>query len=200
MAKKENKTSKEEIKLKAFKLMARQGVQSVSMRQIALACGVSKPMLYYYFKDKDDLLFQMIKERIDAVNESLNIGIEKDLSLQNLFETLFFSHSLGKSDFKETSSFLIHLSVYVRGNKNLENKLLNIRKEANKNIYDILNLQYKKGRLTKKNKELGYYLILAVFSFLSMCSVDKSIKIDKNLISDMTSVILKGISYKGEDK
>ena len=200
MAKRENKTSKEEIKLKAFELMAKQGVQSVSMRQIADACGVSKPMLYYYFKDKDDLLFQMIKERVDAVNKSLKQGLNKDLSLQNIFETLFHSHSLGTSDFKKTSSFLIHLSVYVRGNKSLENKLLNIRKEANKSIYDVLNLQYRKGRLTKKNKETGYYLILAVFSFLSMCSVDKSIKIDKNLISDMTSVILKGISYKGEIK
>ena len=197
MSKKENKTSKEEIKLKAFKLMAKQGVQSVSMRQIAQACGVSKPMLYYYFKDKDDLLFQMIKDRIDDVNKSLNNGIKQDLSLQNLFEILFYSHSLGRSDFKETSSFLIHLSVYVRGNKNLENRLLNIRKEANKSIYGVLNLQYKKGRLTKKNKEIGYYLILAIFSFLSMCSVDNSIKIDKNLISDMTSSILKGISYKG---
>ena len=197
MSKKENKTSKEEIKLKAFKLMAKQGVQSVSMRQIAQSCGVSKPMLYYYFKDKDDLLFQMIKDRIDDVSKSLNNGIKQDLSLQNLFEILFYSHSLGRSDFKETSSFLIHLSVYVRGNKNLENRLLNIRKEANKSIYDILNLQYKKGRLTKKNKEIGYYLILAIFSFLSMCSVDKSIKVDKNLISDMTSSILKGISYKG---
>lgn len=200
MAKKENKTSKEEIKLKAFELMAAQGVQSVSMRQIASACGVSKPMLYYYFKDKDDLLFQMIKERVDGVNKSLNQGLKKDLSLKKIFETLFYSHSLGSSDFKKTSSFLIHLSVYVRGNKTLENKLLNIRKEANKSIYDVLNLQYKKGRLTKKNKELGYYLILAVFSFLSMCSVDKSIKIDKNLISDMTSVILKGISFKGGNK
>lgn len=200
MAKKENKTSKEEIKLKAFELMAAQGVQSVSMRQIASACGVSKPMLYYYFKDKDDLLFQMIKERVDGVNKSLNQGIKKDLSLKKIFETLFYSHSLGSSDFKKTSSFLIHLSVYVQGNKSLENRLLSIRKEANKSIYDVLNLQYKKGRLTKKNKELGYYLILAVFSFLSMCSVDKSIKIDKNLISDMTSVILKGISFKGGNK
>lgn len=197
MSKKESKTSKEEIKLKAFKLMAKQGVQSVSMRQIAQSCGVSKPMLYYYFKDKDDLLFQMIKDRIDDVSKNLNNGVKQDLSLQNLFEILFYSHSLGRSDFKETSSFLIHLSVYVRGNKNLENRLLNIRKEANKGIYDILNLQYKKGRLTKKNKEIGYYLILAIFSFLSMCSVDKSIKIDKKLISDMTSSILKGISYKG---
>ena len=61
----------------------------------------------------------------------------------------------------------------------------------------MLNLQYKKGRLTKKNRETGFYLVLAVFSFLSMYSVDKSIKIDKDLINDMANAILKGISFKG---
>lgn len=197
MAKKENKTSKEEIKLKAFELMARQGIKSISMRQIAEACGVSKPVLYYYFKDKDDLLFQMIKERLDEINKVLNQGLEKDLFLQDLLKTLLYSHFIVKSDFKETSSFLLHLSVYVRGNKTLENKLLNIRKEANEAIYKMLNLQYKKGRLTKKNRETGFYLVLAVFSFLSMYSVDKSIKIDKDLINDMANAILKGISFKG---
>lgn len=197
MAKKENKTSKEEIKLKAFELMARQGIKSISMRQIAESCGVSKPVLYYYFKDKDDLLFQMIKERLDEINKVLNQGLEKDLSLQDLLKTLLYSHFIVKSDFKETSSFLLHLSVYVRGNKTLENKLLNIRKEANEAIYKMLNLQYKKGRLTKKNRETGFYLVLAVFSFLSMYSIDKSIKIDKDLINDMANAILKGISFKG---
>lgn len=197
MAKKENKTSKEEIKLKAFELMARQGIKNISMRQIAEACGVSKPVLYYYFKDKDDLLFQMIKERLDEINKVLNQGLEKDLFLQDLLKTLLYSHIIVKSDFKETSSFLLHLSVYVRGNKTLENKLLNIRKEVNEAIYKMLNLQYKKGRLTKKNRETGFYLVLAVFSFLSMYSVDKSIKIDKDLINDMANAILKGISFKG---
>jgi predicted transcriptional regulator len=200
MAKKVNKTSKEEIKLKAFELMAKQGVQSISMRQIADACGVSKPMLYYYFKDKDDLLFQMIKERVDGVNKTLAQGLKEDLSLQNIFEILFNSHSFGASDFKKTSSFLIHLSVYVQGNKSLENKLLTIRKDANESIHNVLNLQYKKGRLTKKNKEIGYYLVLAIFSFLSMCGVDKSLKINKEIINAMTGAILKGISYKGEVK
>lgn len=197
MAKKENKTSKEEIKLKAFELMARQGIKNISMRQIAEACGVSKPVLYYYFKDKDDLLFQMIKERLDEINKVLNQGLEKDLFLQDLLKTLLYSHIIVKSDFKETSSFLLHLSVYVRGNKTLENKLLNIRKEVNEAIYKMLNLQYKKGRLTKKNRETGFYLVLAVFSFLSMYSIDKSIKIDKDLINDMANAILKGISFKG---
>jgi Transcriptional regulator len=200
MAKKESKTSKEEIKLKAFKLMASQGVKNISMRQIADACGVSKPVLYYYFKDKDDLLFQMIKERMEEINTILKDGIKKDLSFAALLRTLLFSHYIVKTDFRETSSFLLNLSVYVKGNSGLEQKLIKMRKQANKIIYEILNLQCQKGRLNKKNIDTGYYLVLAVMSLLTMCGVDKSIKINKEIINDMTCAILKGVSYKGEVK
>ena len=200
MAKKEKKTSKEEIKLKAFKLMAKQGIKNISMREIAQACGVSKPVLYYYFKDKDDLLFQMIKERFEEINKALKLGLEKDFSFAQLLQILLYSHYIVKTDFKETSSFLLNLSVYVRGNKILEQKLIKMRKQANKNIYEILNKQYKKGRISKANIDTGYYLVLAVMSLLTMCSVDRSIKINKEIINNISRVILKGISFKGEVK
>ena len=200
MVKKEKKTSKEKIKLKAFKLMAKQGIKNISMREIAQACGVSKPVLYYYFKDKDDLLFQMIKERFEEINKALKLGLEKDFSFAQLLQILLYSHYIVKTDFKETSSFLLNLSVYVRGNKILEQKLIKMRKQANKNIYEILNKQYKKGRISKANIDTGYYLVLAVMSLLTMCSVDRSIKINKEIINNISRVILKGISFKGEVK
>ena len=200
MPKKENKTSKEEIKLKAFELMAKQGIKNISMRQIAQACGVSKPVLYYYFKDKDDLLFQMLNERLEEISKTLKQGVEKDLSFDRLLQTLLYSHYIVKTDFRETSSFLLNLSVYVRGNKVLEQKLVKMRNKANKNIYDILNRQYQKGRISKNNIDTGYYLVLAIMSLLTMCAVDKSIKINRETIKNITGAISKGISYKGEVK
>ena len=200
MAKKENKTSKEDIKLNAFKLMAKQGIKNISMRQIAEVCGVSKPVLYYYFKDKDDLLLQMIKDRLEKIIKALKDGMEKDLTFADLLQTLLSSHYILRTDFRETSSFLLNLSVYVKGNHILESKLIKMRKQANKSIYEILNLQHKKGRLSKENIDTGYYLVLAVMSLLTMCGVDKSIKINQRILSDMTDAILKGISFKGEDK
>lgn len=200
MAKKETKTSREEIKLKAFKLMAKQGIKNISMRHIAQACGVSKPVLYYYFKDKDDLLFQMVKERLEEVSAEINKGIKEDLSVAGLLHNLLASHYIVKTDFKEISSFLLNLNIYVRGNKVLEQKLIKMQKQANKNIYEILNSQYKKGRISKGSVETGYYLVLAVMSLLTMCAVDKSIKINKEILNDISKAILKGISFKGETK
>lgn len=200
MVKKEHKTSKEKIKLQAFKLMARQGIKNISMRQLAQACGVSKPVLYYYFKDKDDLLFQMIKEKLEEITLVLKEGVKEDLSFSALLQRLLFSHYTVKANFKETSSFLLNLNIYVRGNKVLEQKLIAMRKQANKNIYEILSMQYKKGRISKDNVQTGYYLVLAALSLLTICSVDRSVKIDKGIINSMSRAILRGISFKGEAK
>lgn len=63
----ENK--KEEIMQQAFRLMAKKGIKEISMREIADACGVTKPVLYYYFKDKEDLCFKLITEKMDKAND-----------------------------------------------------------------------------------------------------------------------------------
>lgn len=46
---------RELIKKEAFTLMAEKGLDGVSMREIAEKVKVTKPVLYYYFKDKEDL-------------------------------------------------------------------------------------------------------------------------------------------------
>ena len=51
---------KKKIKNKAFALMAKKGLKDISMREIAEACGVTKPVLYYYIKDKEDLCYSLM--------------------------------------------------------------------------------------------------------------------------------------------
>jgi AcrR family transcriptional regulator len=50
---------REQILARAAELFARQGYTATSMNQVALACGVSKPALYHYVRDKYQLLFEI---------------------------------------------------------------------------------------------------------------------------------------------
>jgi AcrR family transcriptional regulator len=43
-------------------LFARQGFSRVSMRMVAIAAGVTKPALYYYFRDKESLFEECLAE------------------------------------------------------------------------------------------------------------------------------------------
>jgi len=60
-------TTRERILHAANDMFARQGFSRVSMRAVATAAGVTKPALYYYFKDKESLF----EECLAAFNEEM---------------------------------------------------------------------------------------------------------------------------------
>ncbi len=57
-------TQREQILARAAELFARQGYTATSMNQVALACGVSKPSLYHYVRDKYQLLFEIAADHV----------------------------------------------------------------------------------------------------------------------------------------
>lgn len=48
----------------AAKLFASQGFDRTSMSEIATACGVSKALVYHYYANKDQLLFEIIRAHL----------------------------------------------------------------------------------------------------------------------------------------
>ena len=61
-------TQREQILARAAELFARQGYTATSMNQVALACGVSKPSLYHYVRDKYQLLVEIAQEHVARLN------------------------------------------------------------------------------------------------------------------------------------
>jgi AcrR family transcriptional regulator len=57
-------TQRELILARAADLFARQGYTATSMNQVALACGVSKPSLYHYVRDKYQLLVEIAQDHV----------------------------------------------------------------------------------------------------------------------------------------
>ena len=49
------------------KLFAEMGYDGASMNQIAVACGVSKALLYHYYDNKEALLFDIIERHLEAL-------------------------------------------------------------------------------------------------------------------------------------
>ena len=49
-------TQREAILARAALLFAQRGYPATTMNEVAEACGISKPALYHYVRDKDELL------------------------------------------------------------------------------------------------------------------------------------------------
>ncbi len=72
---------RETILAQAAELFARQGFVGTSMNEVATACGMSKPALYHYVRDKSQLLFEIatthvarLHALIDEVDEQSKNG------------------------------------------------------------------------------------------------------------------------------
>jgi AcrR family transcriptional regulator len=59
------RSSREEIQSTSVQLFLRNGYHGTSTTDICETLGISRPTLYWYFKDKEDLLFSLHKERIE---------------------------------------------------------------------------------------------------------------------------------------
>lgn len=51
----------------AAHLFADKGYHNASMAELAKACGVSKPLLYHYYRDKDHILFDIADSYMDQL-------------------------------------------------------------------------------------------------------------------------------------
>src|SRR5580765_2810348 len=55
---------RKELMAIAIDCFARYGYQGTSIDRIASAAGVTKGALYYHFRDKEELLFEAVQDRI----------------------------------------------------------------------------------------------------------------------------------------
>jgi AcrR family transcriptional regulator len=66
------------IRRKARELIVRSGLDGFSMQNLARAARVSPATLYIYFKDRDDLLFQVYREQVELMTSEVLNGFDPD--------------------------------------------------------------------------------------------------------------------------
>ena len=64
-------TSKEKVLKAAIKVFSRRGYDGASMREIAESARLTKPMIYYHFKNKKDLYLHLLETHIGTLHKGL---------------------------------------------------------------------------------------------------------------------------------
>ena len=72
--------SKLKIERAGLKLFIEKGLLSTSVGEIALEAGISKGLMYHYYKSKEDLYYEL-------VGEAINLSIESITNIFNLSES-----------------------------------------------------------------------------------------------------------------
>lgn len=85
----ETTDTKQKILDAAVDLISEKGYHNVAVREICERAGVTKPVLYYYFKDKEDVLAELIREGNRRFHDLIDKNIKPDDSFETQLEGLF---------------------------------------------------------------------------------------------------------------
>lgn len=97
---------KQQIADAARELFSNFGYKSVSVDQIAQKANVAKGTIYLYFKDKDDLFFNLVKELMVEMKDFVDSVEKKKLSLLDEIHEVVYSLLM----FRTKQKFLYRIS------------------------------------------------------------------------------------------
>jgi TetR/AcrR family transcriptional regulator len=122
--------SKRDAILKAAaRLFADRGFDRSSMAEVALACGVSKALVYHYYVNKDELLFDIINthlvELVDLVEAARDPALPPSEQLLRLITVILEAYRDADAEHKVQIAHLTALSPEKQSElKHLERRLV----------------------------------------------------------------------------
>lgn len=173
--------TKNKIFLTAAELFGNYGYDKVSIRQICEAAGVQKPTLYYYFKDKETLLLEMITFAKEVGEDIFKekIGAEEDF-LDKMKGILY-----GRKIFieKYPQFFRFHAMIHLFAiPERVKRELLNYVQELTVKFMKILEEGQKQGYL-RPDEDLEF-LLMALNGSLNQITIRKIVFGDQNAMND----------------
>ena len=126
------------------KLFCKNGVEKTTMEQLATAAGYSKPTLYGYFKDKDEVYFALVLEFMEKIVVKVDKAIDEQTAFNDTFSKicqdvfrlatrypLYFEGLIGtiNVNIKADDTPQIYKDIYRLGEV-LNEKLLNILQQG----------------------------------------------------------------------
>ena len=67
-----DESTEERLQKSALNLFAQKGYDAASIREIIEDAGVTRPVLYYYFKNKEDLFCRLVEVHFDRANAEID--------------------------------------------------------------------------------------------------------------------------------
>jgi AcrR family transcriptional regulator len=186
-------SKKEKILQTALELFTEQGFKATTTKEIALKSGVAEGLIFYYFKDKNELLNHLIREFsfIGSMHKEM-----KELSEMDSVPALIQAGRLYSNFLSRNKSFLSFIwSPEMVQNKDVSRKVVDIIHSMSEHITMHLTRAVS-GPVEKQKIELATSMFLSTLFthfFVGERISDEHTHENDNYIEDVVNLILKGL-------
>jgi AcrR family transcriptional regulator len=167
MAKRMKIDMRNEILKSVESLISVSGVNSISLKDIAETCNISKGTLYYYYKTKDEIIFDVIVKHVQELHTEYLDWIERhqhDLTIERFLSVILYK---GVKLFNRAKLHIFLVNECIKGNDVLRNKFNELWNKWHK----ILQVGIKKAFKNEQESEDIAYLLMLIIDGLAIQEV-----------------------------
>jgi AcrR family transcriptional regulator len=149
----------ERILEEGWKLFQQKGYRGVTVDELCRRCGLTKPTLYYYFKDKENLFVQVLQYRLEGFHKV----VEQPGTLAERLER-FATSIFG--NFQSEYSILLRDREHIKLHENLEHIRDAFHREMFGPLIALMQSGIDRGELAGDNPEMLALIFLGVVNNL----------------------------------
>jgi AcrR family transcriptional regulator len=150
----------ERILQDGWELFQQKGYLGVSMDELCLRCGITKPTLYYYFKNKENLFVEVLLHRLKGFHEVIEKGGALDKRLERVVAVMFDS-------FKTDYSYLVRDLEHIKLTENARRVREAFSAELFLPITALMQSAVDEGQLTGNAKFLAHLFMGIIESYIA---------------------------------
>lgn len=121
-------------------VFARHGFHKATISQIAAEAGVADGTIYLYFKNKDDILYQIINFKTELVFEKMNQAVEAGRNAEEKLRGLIRCHL---QEFQNDKNMAVIFQSEVRYLRDIQSQI----KDMSKMYLDLLSEIIEQGQI-----------------------------------------------------
>lgn len=145
----------DEILAAAADLFAKTGVRAVTIDDIASSLGYTKSVVYYYFKNKNQVLWEIFQRIHEVWLEDMAAIMERDLPPDQLLGALIRQHTLNVIERKAWTA------IYNRDQSELTEEQQSIITKKKREYDQFFKVAYAKGVETGLFRDFPPYLMVS---------------------------------------
>jgi AcrR family transcriptional regulator len=187
---------KKEIIRTAAKAFGASGYHGVSIEQIANKMELTKGSLYYYFTNKEELLYEVHRLSLNEVIKELDIIMKSKKSPEDKLKKAIEAHLKILGEHYE-GAYMLQQDYLLPDNYNKE--IISLRKSYEQNLFALIEEGLKKKIFFTKDPKITLYCILgAVNWFLRWYSSSGALSIEQ-IADRFVDFFYKGLLYRSDN-
>lgn len=188
------KARTEEVYTKAAMLFRQYGYQNTPLTSIGKELNIQKASLYYYIRDKETLLFEILNRTMDIMLERVgNLSIQ-NLAPDNKLELVIYAHIVNASKYLNEFSVLLQDTKHLR--PDLRKIVLSKRKQYEEIFLQIIQEGISKKIFVEHDPKMLVYLILGSCNWIYQWYSRRGPKTPEQIAGIFADVFMNGLLRK----